>query len=111
MRSDYMKVFIDKVALSDGGKSVDLFAESDGTQFFLVAYNGEEYVDKKTQKIVQKKQILGYFPTLLSAFQHVLKLKIMASNAKTVDELIFQLKEINEQIKQLFEIENLSRGE
>jgi hypothetical protein len=95
-----MKVFIDEVVLFDGGKSVDLFVESDGTQFLLVAYDLEEYVDKKTQKVVQKK-ILGYFPTLLSVFQHVLKLKIMASNARTVDGLIYQLKEINEELKHI----------
>jgi len=74
----------------------NLFIESDGVQFILRDYSGK--VDKKGKEIYKS---LGFFGSLQSALKKVVKIKIMKSNAETIQQLLSELKIIEDEIDDL----------
>lgn len=78
-----------KVCIED-----NLYIESDGMQFILKEYNGKK--DKLGNDLFKTH---GYFPTVASALNHVVKMKVMNSDASTLSELLTEVKGIREYIE------------
>ena len=76
-----------------------LYLESDGMQFILKEYTGKQSVNKKTGDSTDLYKTHGYFPTVKSAFEKVVKMKIMDSTATTIGELLEELENIRQYIE------------
>lgn len=72
----------------------NLYIESDGMQFILKEYNGKQ--DKQGNELYKTH---GYFPNVASALNHVVKMKVMNSNASTLSELLAEVEGIREYIE------------
>ncbi|GIP40788.1 hypothetical protein J31TS4_40680 [Paenibacillus sp. J31TS4] len=70
-----------------------LFIESDPYQFIIKEYTGS--FDKKGY---EKYVTHGYFTKLETAIKHLAKMKVKESTAKTLGELLQDLKRIEEYI-------------
>lgn len=91
-----MKVYIDKL---ENGKV--LYLESDGTQYLLNAYNGKTVENKKTGKVTESFQTLGYFTNLRPAITKIIKLKIHESTATSLEELLKEIRKIEKKLDEL----------
>lgn len=76
----------------------NLYIESDGMQFILKQYNGKQTIDKDGKATDQYKA-LGYFPDVAGALKKVVKMKVMDSTARTLSELLTEVKGIREDIE------------
>ncbi|MEB4784830.1 hypothetical protein P5G60_24150 [Paenibacillus jamilae] len=76
-----------------------LYLESDGMQFILKEYTGKQSVNKKTGDSTDLYKTYGYFPTVKSALEKVVKMKIMDSTATTLGELLTEFKGIRKYIE------------
>lgn len=80
-----MKVYVDTFNNEDGSFRGDLYLESDSMQFILREYR-EQRLDKhgkETQTVLN----VGYFTNIVSALNHVIKMKVMQSTAQTLSAL------------------------
>lgn len=76
----------------------NLYIESDGIQFILKQYTGKQQV-KEDGSTTDLYKTRGYFPTIASALNHVVKMKIMDSTASTLSELITEVESIRAYIE------------
>lgn len=76
-----------------------LYLESDSQQFIL-----KEYVGRFDDKGNEQYKVHGYFPGVQYALKHFMKMKVMASTAKTLDELQRDIKNIREYIEKAFDL-------
>lgn len=65
------------------------WVESDERQFIL-----KEYTGKKDKHGTQLYKTHGYFPSVKSALEHFVKLKVMDSTATTLSELLQEVRSI-----------------
>jgi hypothetical protein len=80
----------------------NLYLESDSMQFILKEYTGAISVDKNTGKETEVCNNVGYFTSVTSVFNHILKRKLKETDATTMKELLEAVKQIRENIdKQL----------
>ncbi|WP_137744571.1 hypothetical protein [Robertmurraya siralis] len=73
-----------------------LYIESDERQFVLKEYTGK--LDNKGNEIYKT---LGYFSKINQALKHLVKLKVMKSEATNVKELIGDVERIERKIESL----------
>jgi len=80
----------------------NLYLESDALQFILKEYTGAttEGKDGKEREVFKT---LGFFTNVEFALKHYLKLKIMASTASTLRELLQEIREIRQYITAICE--------
>ncbi|MMZ43841.1 hypothetical protein D1872_54090 [compost metagenome] len=76
-----------------------LYLESDAIQFILKEYTGKQSVNKKTGDSTDLYKTHGYFPTVKSALEKVVKMKIMDSTATTIGGLLEELEDIRQYIE------------
>jgi hypothetical protein len=76
-----------------------IFIESDEKQFILKEYTGK--FDDKGNELYKT---FGYFGSVNQALKHVVKLKIMKSEAANVKELIAYVERIEKWIEELIRI-------
>lgn len=91
-----MKVYVDTFHNEDGSFRGNLFLESDSMQFILREYR-EQRLDKhgkETQTVLN----VGYFTNIVSALNHVIKMKVMQSTAQTLTELREDIQRIESDI-------------
>lgn len=72
----------------------NLYLESDGMQFIIKEYTGT--IGKDGKEISRSK---GYFGSVESALQHVLKMKVMESTANDLKTLIEDVRALQQYIK------------
>lgn len=72
----------------------NLFIESDSLQFLIKEYSG-----KKDKKGYAEYNVHGYFVSLAQAVKHLVKMKIKESTAKTLGELLKDIKRIEAYIE------------
>jgi hypothetical protein len=77
----------------------NLYIESDHLQFYIRKYNGK--TDNKGREIYN---VLGYFSSLNQAIKYLVKHKVMKSDATTVQELLDDLKRIENRINELVKV-------
>lgn len=81
-----------------------MYLESDSFQFIVKEYTGKTYIDAKGKE-VEHYNTHGYFPSIESALRHVVKMKLKESTAMNLQELITDLRRIEEWLhEQLKEI-------
>ncbi len=88
-----MKVKIEDI-YANGEFKGTLYVESDERQYMLNEYNGN--LDKEGRATYRTH---GYYPSVESALQKVLKLRISKSTATTLHELIADVESIREEIR------------
>ncbi|WP_211750089.1 hypothetical protein [Paenibacillus sp. Marseille-Q4541] len=76
-----------------------LYLESDGMQFILKEYKGKQSISKDDGKTTDLFKTYGYFPSIHTALDKVLKMKIMNSTATDLKGLIKDVAQIREFIK------------
>lgn len=82
----------------------DMYLESDSFQFIVKEYTGKTYTDAKGN-VTEHYNTHGYFPSIESALRYVLRMKIKESTATNLQELIADLRRIEEWLhEQLKEI-------
>ncbi|WP_019123794.1 hypothetical protein [Brevibacillus massiliensis] len=72
----------------------NLFLESDGLQFIV-----KEYTGKKDTLGRDLYKVHGYFPTVTSSLNHLVKMKVMQSTAQTLSELVQDIQRIEQYIE------------
>ncbi|MFD0710600.1 hypothetical protein [Paenibacillus sp. GCM10027626] len=80
----------------------NIYLESDALQFILKEYTGATTVGPEGKEREIFKTI-GYFTGIEYALKHFLKLKIMASTASTLRELLQEVREIRQYIETICE--------
>jgi hypothetical protein len=88
-----MKVKIDDL-YADGEYKGTLYVEADERQYMLNEYNGKQ--DKDGRDIYKTH---GFYPSVESALQKVLKLRISRSTSTTLHELLAEVESIREEIR------------
>lgn len=88
-----MKVFIDEVYGENGDVKGKLFIESDEYQYLLREYNGK--TDATGRELYKS---LGYFPTIESALNKLVTMKLKQSTSQDLREVIREVAEIKEYI-------------
>ncbi|MEK4108155.1 hypothetical protein NST28_29230 [Paenibacillus sp. FSL R10-2791] len=88
-----MKVKIEDINVNGEYKGT-LYVESDERQYMLNEYNGKQ--DKEGRDLYKTH---GYFPSVESALQKALKLRISRSTSTTLHELIAEVESIKEEIR------------
>ncbi|MDH6670203.1 hypothetical protein M2277_000847 [Paenibacillus sp. LBL] len=76
----------------------NLYIESDGMQFILKEYTGKQSVGENG-KTTDLYKTYGYYPTVGSALNKVVKMKVMDSTAHTLGELLREVEGIREYIE------------
>ncbi|ANY71679.1 hypothetical protein BBD41_03265 [Paenibacillus ihbetae] len=76
----------------------NLYLESDGQQFIIKEYTGKQSVSEggKTTDIYKT---IGYFPTIRSALNKLVKMKVMDSTAQTLGQLLQEVEGIRQYIE------------
>lgn len=77
----------------------NLYLESDEYQFVIKEYTGK--LDKNNKELFK---VHGYFSSIQHAMKHFLKMKVKKSTAKTLLELVEDIKNIEKYIESKFEI-------
>jgi hypothetical protein len=77
----------------------NLYIESDSLQFYIRKYSGKTDKDGR-----ETYNVLGYFSSLNQAVKHLIKHKLMKSSATTVQELLDDLKRIENRINELVKV-------
>ena len=80
----------------------NLYLESDSMQFIVKEYTGNFTTDKKTGKEIEQYKTHGYFPSVVYALNHVVKMKVMESTAQTLGELQEDIRRFREYIDSTF---------
>lgn len=83
-----------KISVGNG-----IYIESDSMQFTIKKYTGT--TDKEGKEI---GQALGYYSSLNHTLKGLLKLKVLASNATSIKELLEEVKRIEKEIDDLIKV-------
>lgn len=94
-----MRTFIDHIVVGD--ETRELYIESDNMQFIL-----REYYTIKDGKNEGKEasNLIGYYPSIVSALRRVLTIKVKESTAANLGELIQDMKRIEQRFEELFQV-------
>lgn len=92
-----MKVYIDDLIGADGEVKGKIFIESDSMQYQVVLY-------RTTEKGTEWEDKQGYYQTLTSAMRAVIRMKVHESTATTLNELVTEIKRIEESIQSKLEV-------
>jgi uncharacterized lipoprotein YajG len=77
----------------------NLYIESDHLQFYIRKYSGKTDKDGR-----ETYNVLGYFSSLNQAIKYLAKHKVMKSDATTVQELLNDLRRIENRINELVRV-------
>lgn len=101
-----MKVFIETVIekTKDAEVEKSFYLESDDMQFMIRKYNGKTSIGADGKER-DSFETIGYYPSIHSALNHILKMKVKESTATTLKELSEDMKRIENMIKAKFEVE------
>lgn len=95
-----MKVFIDEIVV-EGKENRKIYLEDDSFQFILKEYYTAEKGENAGKEV---SQLIGYYPSILSALKKVLTIKIKESKASDIRELIADIYRIEQQLSEVFSV-------
>lgn len=96
-----MKVLIETVVEKVNEVEVEkhIFLESDQYQFILKKYNGRVTVSKDGKESDQY-ETLGYFTSITHAMKFIMKMKLKASTAEDLNQLLYEIHRIEKFIEE-----------